>query len=384
MLKPAEFYQLLTTHSIHLFTGVPDSLLKDFCTYIDQHTPPHSHIITANEGQAIALAAGYYLATEEIALVYMQNSGLGHAINPLTSLTDPLVYRIPVLLLIGWRGEPGLEDEPQHRKKGAITLDLLEALGLNYSILPPSLDEAEEVVKRALDSMRREEAPYAFVVKKKTFAPFQRREESPLFSCSREEAIGLILSMIDPDSILLSTTGGISRELFSLREERGEGHEKDFLVIGSMGHASQIALGIALKRPTREIYCLDGDGSLLMHMGGLVTIGAISPPHFKHILLNNGAHDSVGGQRTPALNMDMEALGKACGYKRVLVATTREEIVKEMRVLNSCVGPALLEIKVKRGSRKDLGRPTETPLEIKRAFMEYLKEGGSYNASSTP
>lgn len=375
MLQPKEFYELLSSHSISFFAGVPDSLLKHFCSYVAEHTPKSSHIIAANEGNALAIAAGYYLATKEIALVYMQNSGLGHAINPLTSLTDPSVYGIPALLLIGWRGEPGIEDEPQHRKKGAITFDLLEALKIERSILPKSIDRAKEVVKEAVEWMQKSEAPYALVVQEKTFASYLPKIEEDPLPCAREEALELLLKTISREAILLSTTGGISRELFSLREKHNEGHERDFLVIGSMGHVSQISLGLSLAKLKRDIFCLDGDGSLLMHLGGLATIGAASPPHYKHILLNNGAHDSVGGLRTPALSMDISALAKACGYQWASVATTREEIQREAEALASCVGPALLEIRVRRGSRADLGRPTKTPIETKTAFMEYLEKG---------
>ena len=373
MIHPGTFYDLLKENGIQFFTGVPDSLLKDFCAYVTDHTPSHQSIIAANEGGAAALAAGRYLAAGEISLVYMQNSGLGNTVNPLTSLIDPMVYSIPMLLLIGWRGEPGVKDEPQHAKQGKITLDLLETLGVEYEILPKTIGEAAESIKRAVQFMLEHKQPYALVVSKNTFEQYpQKNRVETSFELTREEAIQLVISYLDPEDVIVSTTGQTSREVFEYREKIKDNHEKDFLTVGSMGHSSQIALGIALAKPNINVYCLDGDGALIMHMGSLAIIGDQAPKNLKHVVLNNGAHDSVGGQPTAAFNMDIQAIARACGYSSALQAETREEIVSKISELKAVKGPSLLEIKVNKGARKDLGRPTTTPIENKEAFMKFL------------
>ena len=375
MINPGKFYNLLKQNGINFFTGVPDSLLKDFCAYVTDHTPCNMNIITANEGGAAALAAGRYLAAEEMSLVYMQNSGLGNIVNPLTSLIDPMVYSIPMLFLIGWRGEPGVKDEPQHVKQGKITLELLKTLGVSCEILPQSMEEAEESIKKAVQFMSDHKQPYALVVSKNTFEPYslQKKIETS-FELSREQAIRLIISSLDPEEVIVSTTGQTSREVFEYREEIHDNHEKDFLTVGSMGHSSQIALGIALAKPDKNIYCLDGDGALIMHMGSLAIIGEQSPHNLKHVVLNNGAHDSVGGQPTCGFHLDIPATAKACGYKTALQAETREDVINKINQLKVSEGPSLLEIKVNKGARKDLGRPTTTPIENKEAFMKFLSK----------
>ncbi len=375
MINPGEFYQLLKQYGINFFTGVPDSLLKDFCAYVTDHTPKERNIIAANEGNAAALAAGRYLATQEISLVYMQNSGLGNIVNPLTSLTDPMVYSIPMLLLIGWRGEPGIKDEPQHAKQGKITLELLEALGVSYEVLPQSMEEAEDVLEKAISFMTEKKEPYALVVSKNIFESyFLQNKIKTSFELSREQAVKLIISSIDPEDVIVSTTGQTSREVFEYREEIYDNHEKDFLTVGSMGHSSQIALGIALAKPDKNVYCLDGDGAFIMHMGSLAIIGQQAPQNLKHIILNNGAHDSVGGQPTVGFQLDIPSIAKACGYKTVLQAETKEDVINKINELKAGSGPSLLEIKVNKGARKDLGRPTTTPIENKEAFMKFLSK----------
>lgn len=373
MLNCSWFYAFLNEQGINFFTGVPDSLLKDFCAFLEEQAPRERHIIAANEGNALALAAGHYLASGEPGLVYMQNSGLGNAVNPLTSLVDPLVYSIPALLLIGWRGEPGVKDEPQHLKQGRITLELLETLGVKHALLPRDAAAAGELLGRAAARMKERREPFALVVSRGTFKPYARKNDpASSYEMAREEAVQRVLSSLGPTDIVVSTTGGTSREVFEFRAAANEGHQRDFLTVGSMGHASQIALGIALARPQRQVYCLDGDGALIMHMGSLAVIGRSSPPNLKHILLNNGAHDSVGGQPTAALNLDIPAIARACGYRKALHAAGREELNGALEELVNSPGPAFLEVMVRKGSRKDLGRPTTTPVENKRAFMQYI------------
>lgn len=374
MLNCAAFYNLLIKNGIDLFTGVPDSQLKDFLAYIADNTSKEKNIITANEGNAIALAAGYHLATRRVGLVYMQNSGLGNSINPLTSLVDKEVYSIPVLLLIGWRGEPGKKDEPQHVKQGKITKSLLYSLEIPFSILPDTIEEAEKTLEAALVFMKEENAPYALVVRKGTFESYHLKNKSKTFyKLCREEALKLIIPQLSSQDIVVSTTGQTSRELFECREELKQDHSRDFLTVGSMGHCSQIASAIALSKPSRNVYCIDGDGALIMHMGALGIIGSQGPANFKHIVINNGAHDSVGGQLTVGFQIDIPSIAGACGYRSVFKAETGEEVTQKINMLKTVRGPALLEIRVNKGARQDLGRPTISPIENKQAFMSFIK-----------
>ncbi|MGB0618155.1 MAG: phosphonopyruvate decarboxylase [Myxococcota bacterium] len=358
---------------IDFYAGVPDSLLKDLCAYIADHASPDRQFIAANEGAAIALAAGHHLATGKVGLVYMQNSGLGNTVNPLTSLADPEVYRIPMILLIGWRGEPGRPDEPQHVKQGRITLSSLDALEVPYEILPDAPEEAEAVLSRSVERARASSSPQAIVVRAGTFAPYKLRNEAPdLYEMTREDAVQGLAARLGAEDMVVATTGKTSRELFEFRAATDAGHASDFLTVGSMGHASQIALGIAVERPNRQILCFDGDGALIMHMGSLALSGQRGPENFKHVVLNNGAHDSVGGQPTVAHAIDIPAIARACGYREARRIERAEEIEEAMAWLLETPGPALLEVMTKPGARSDLGRPTTTPVDNKRAFMENL------------
>ena len=332
------------------------------------------HITAANEGGAVALAAGHYLAAEKPALVYMQNSGLGNALNPLVSLADPLVYGIPVLLLIGWRGEPGVKDEPQHLKQGKVTLPLLETLGLKYAVMPENEGEFSSLLQDAMEYMQNKGKPFALIARKESFAAY-----SPVargvsdYPLSREAGLRLILPFLVPSDVVVSTTGKLSREIYEYRAGLKEGHQRDFLNVGSMGHASQIALGIALQKPERSVYCFDGDGAVLMHMGALAIIGNSARPNFKHIVFNNGSHDSVGGQPTVGFAVDFCAVAKACGFKTVLRADSEAEVQEKMEQFVAVGGPSLLEVRVSKGARADLGRPARTPQQNKEDFMEFLR-----------
>lgn len=374
MINPSDFYNWLSEKSVSFYTGVPDSLLKDICAYITQNSSKEQHIIAANEGNSIALAAGYHMATGEVPLVYMQNSGIGNTVNPLLSLTDEKVYNIPLLLMIGWRGEPGVKDEPQHIKQGAVTVELLETMGLPYVVLSEDEGEAKKQVAESIDKIKATNAPIALVVKKGTFSKYSIKDSIPAqFEMCREDAIKTIINKLDGDEVIVSTTGKTSRELFEYRVELKQPHHFDFLTVGCMGHASQIALGIALAKPQKKVVCLDGDGALLMHMGGMAIVGDIAPKNYLHIVINNGAHESVGGQPTVGLNVDIPALAIANNYKSALSVSTSDELEKAIAKLNTESYPALIEVKVNVGSRDDLGRPTIKPVDNKSDFMKNLK-----------
>ncbi len=377
MISVQSFFKNLIKNDIGFFSGVPDSLLKDICAYITDNVDTKSHIIAANEGNAIALGIGYHLATRKIPLIYMQNSGLGNSINPLLSLADADVYSVPMLLMIGWRGQPGVKDEPQHKKQGRVTLEMLEAMEIPYQILSSDTTDVEvnNIIKEVVQRARENNSPHAIVVQKGSFESYQLQQDNyvdlPLF---REDAIKIIVNNLNDKDIVVSTTGVASRELFEYREELRQGHDKDFLTVGGMGHASQIALGIALQKQSRDIYCLDGDGAALMHMGSMAINGSMQCDNFKHIVFNNGAHDSVGGQPTVGYAVNFQDIAKASGYGFVLQAKTNEEVDKCVKELKAFKGTALLEIVVKKGFRKDLGRPTTTPIENKQKLMKFIKE----------
>ena len=372
MIQAGFFYEALAKQGVGFFTGVPDSLLKSFCAYISDHTEARQHIIAVNEGAAIGLAVGYHLASGNIPLVYMQNSGLGNATNPLLSLADAEVYSIPMILVIGWRGQPGIHDEPQHIKQGKVSCILLEDMGIHYAALSDEQDKALEQIERAFRRMAKTKSPFAFVVRKNIFAPYTlQNTEAVEADMSREEAIEQILRAAPESSVFISTTGMASREVYELRDKYNQGHGRDFLTVGSMGHASSIALGVALQKPELPIICLDGDGAVLMHMGTLAAIGVKKPRNLCHIVLNNGAHDSVGGQPTIALDIDLPGVARACGYVNVYSART----VAELRAALEAKLDALtfIEVRVKKGARKDLGRPKSTPQENKVELMNYIR-----------
>lgn len=373
MIRPQFFYDTLTSYGIDFYAGVPDSLLKNLCAYITDHADATHNIIAANEGGAMGLAAGHYLATGQIPVVYMQNSGEGNIINPLASLTDPDVYNIPVLLAIGWRGKPGVHDEPQHVKQGKVTTGLLNVMGIDYTVLSKEEDKAEVQIKKAVAYMQATKQCYALVIEKDTFDAYtlQNGEKNNL-TMSREEAIKTVAAALGGKDVIVSTTGMISRELFEYRTAMNQSHERDFLTVGSMGHASQIALGIALAKQDRKVWCFDGDGASIMHMGSMAIVANKAPKNYIHVVFNNGAHDSVGGQPTVGLEINLPAIAKAIGYKSVYSVSTKEEL--EKRLSNLGDAPAFLEIKVKKGNRKDLGRPTTTPIQNKEAFMRFLRE----------
>ena len=374
MIRPEFFIEALREKGIDCFAGVPDSLLKNICAYITDHFDAAHNIIAANEGAAVGLAAGHYLATGQPACVYMQNSGEGNIINPLASLTDQEVYNIPVLLLIGWRGRPGVHDEPQHVKQGKVTTGLLNVMGVNYEVLSKEEDKAAKQIEKAAKALANKEV-FALVIEKDTFEDYKLQNvEVNDLTMSREEAIQTVAAALGEKDCIVSTTGMISRELFEYRAAMNQGHERDFLTVGSMGHASQIALGIAMAKTDRKVWCFDGDGAAIMHMGSMAIVANKAPKNYVHVVFNNGAHDSVGGQPTVGLKIDLPAVAKAVGYKATFSVDSKAELESVLAKVNSFESPTLLEIKVKKGNRKDLGRPTTTPIQNKEALMDFLKK----------
>lgn len=373
MVRPEFFVNTLKEHQIDFYAGVPDSLLKNICAYITDNLPAEQNIIAANEGGAMGIAAGYHLATGKIPVVYMQNSGEGNIINPLASLTDKEVYNIPVLLVIGWRGRPGVHDEPQHVKQGKVTTGLLNTMGINYAILPKDEEGAAKQIKIAADYMKKTNECYALVIEKDTFDAYKLLNvEVNDLTMTREEAIQKVAASIEDKACIVSTTGMISRELFEARTAWNQGHERDFLTVGSMGHASQIALGIALQKPDRKVYCFDGDGASIMHMGNMAITASMKCKNYVHVVFNNGAHDSVGGQPTVGLKIDLCAVAKAVGYVATYSVETMEALEETLANIKYVEGPILLQVCVKKGNRKDLGRPTTTPIQNKEALMSFL------------
>jgi len=372
MLDPKTFLDTLKSQGITFTTGVPDSLLKNFCACISDDG---EDIIASNEGASVGLGIGHHLATGGVPLVYMQNSGFGNTMNPLLSLADKEVYGIPMLLMIGWRGEPGVKDEPQHVKQGRVSEALLEAMELPYVILSDDQADAEQQVAEAFKVMNSQSCPYALLVKKGTFGKYSSNEVGmPSNYVNREAAIEMILSKLDDKDVVVSTTGKSSREVFEIREKQGSGHSKDFLTVGGMGHASQIALGIAISKPDRKVYCLDGDGAMIMHMGSAAIIGTRNVPNYRHIVVNNGCHESVGGQPSVGFEIDFQKIAEGCRYKRTHLVGSKEQLDQIWEQFASEDGPTMLEVRTSKESRDDLGRPTTTPAQNKEAYMQNLKK----------
>lgn len=358
------------------YTGVPDSQLKALCNYLmniygidEKH-----HIIAANEGNCTALAAGYHLATGKVPVVYMQNSGEGNIINPVASLLNDKVYAIPCIFVIGWRGQPGIHDEPQHIYQGQITCDLLDLMDIENFVI--SEDTVVEELKRVMGEYNKvldSGKSVAFVVRKNALTYDEKVVYENDNDMVREEIIEHIVDITGDDPIV-STTGKASRELFEIRESNNQSHKYDFLTVGSMGHTSSIALGVAINKPDEKVWCIDGDGSALMHMGSLAVVGNVNPSNLVHIVINNGAHETVGGMPTVAGNMNLVKIAEACGYSYAVSVDNFNELDSELEKVKSLDELCFVEVMCSIGAREDLGRPTTTALENKENFMEYLKQ----------
>lgn len=363
------------------YTGVPDSQLKPLCNFLIKNygTDSQHHIIAANEGNCTAIAAGYHLATGKIPVVYLQNSGEGNILNPVASLLNDKVYAIPVLFIIGWRGEPGIHDEPQHIFQGEITSKILKDMDVEYFVIDKETTESELI--ECMEKFRllfKKGKCAALLVKKNSLTYDVSVEYSNKYQMTREEILKHIVAVTGED-VIVSTTGKASRELFEIRKALGQNHKYDFLTVGSMGHSSSIALGIALNKPHKKVWCVDGDGAMLMHMGAMAVIGANSPDNLVHIVINNGAHETVGGMPTVAENIDLPLIAKGCGYKYAVCLNSIDELERELNLAKQKNQLTFIEVKSAIGSRADLGRPTSTPAQNKKEFISFLSESCNGN-----
>lgn len=356
------------------YTGVPDSQLRSLCDYLTQQNSTFSrHVIAANEGNAVAMAVGEYLATGAIPVIYMQNSGIGNAVNPILSLTSEKVYGIPCIFIIGWRGEPGVYDEPQHIHQGALTIRLLRDLGLRVHVIDADTSKADILHELAeSEEWFAQGKSLAFVVKKDALQNDVKVHYRNSYVLLREQVIECVTEMAGQD-VIVATTGKAGRELYEVRERKGQTHKYDFLTVGSMGHCSSIALGIAMRKPDRTVWCIDGDGAVLMHLGAMAVIGNKKPANFIHVVINNEAHESVGGMPTAAGTMNIPQIALGCGYELAVSAQTLEELQEKLQKVKDATALSLIEVKCAVGARANLGRPKTTPKENRDIFMEYLR-----------
>lgn len=368
--------ELVNIIGVDFYTGVPDSQLKALCNYLmnTYGINPKHHMIAANEGNCTALAAGYHLATGKVPVVYMQNSGEGNIINPVASLLNEQVYAIPVVFIIGWRGEPGVHDEPQHIYQGKVTLKLLDDIGIKSTVIEKNTTIEE--IKEIMEDFRlclAEGKSVAFVVKRGAITYDEKVLYQNEYHMCREDIIKHIVEVTKKDPII-STTGKASRELFEIRDYKKQSHKYDFLTVGSMGHSSSIALGVAINKPEKKVWCIDGDGAALMHMGSMALLGANNPSNMVHIVINNGAHETVGGMPTVAEQIDLVGIAKACGYPYAVCVNNFETLDQELKKAKERKMLSFIEVKCSIGARKNLGRPTTSALENKKNFMKYIQE----------
>ncbi len=367
MIQVKNFFNFLKKNKIDFFSGVPDSVLKDTKEILSKKSKSN-HIIAANEGTAAAICFGYYLSTGKISCLYLQNSGLGNAINPLISIAHKKVYSIPLLMLIGWRGAPGKKDEPQHLVKGKITKKLLDSLDIKYCHIKSERDF--KILKKLLNFSKKNKKPVACLISKNTFySNFKSRKILQRHGVKREDFIRNLLTHVKKNTRIISTTGYTSRELYQIRRNEKFKKGKDFYMVGGMGHASSVALGVSLKKKKSNIICLDGDGALIMHLGSLANVGFYALKNFKHIVLNNYCHESVGGQDTNAENINLKNLSKSCGYKKYFMISNLRKINSTLQKFLNSTGPSFLEVKIKSGVLRNLKRPKDL-FRIKNKFME--------------
>ena len=374
MLNCEQMAQIIKKYNFNFFAGVPDSTFKDWLKFLTDDNSNFTHIATSNEADSIAITTGYHLATNQIGIAYMQNSGLGNCVNPLTSLADEEVYSIPILLLIGWRGMPGVKDEPQHKKMGRITLALLDVLEIPYAILSEKPEELDKAWSKAYDYMRQNNKPYAIILRKGIFKAYKTPVKSQMFEICREEAIKIITQQLTYKHVIVATTGQISRELYEYRYNRSQSHEKDFYTVGSMGCSASIGMGIAQVQKEKEVIIFDGDGAALMHLGSWAPISSFESSNFKHIIFDNECYGSTGSQPTLSDKIDFGKIALGFGYKYADHISTYSELNDGIKKLVQTPGPGMLIIKTNKNFRKNLIRPKTTPIENKTAFMNFLNK----------
>jgi phosphonopyruvate decarboxylase len=382
MVSCEKFSEILKRNGFNFYTGVPCSIFKEWLNFILKDKSI-THVIATSEGEACGIAVGYYLSTGNFPVIYMQNSGLGNSVNPLTSLLDKEIYSIPTLLLISWRGEPGTKDAIEHVKMGRITKKILKILEIPYVNLQENEEKIEKIVKEAKNYMEKNNSPYAIIVRRGIVGGYQKKiekdkikQEDP-YPLTIKEAIEIILKNLNPvdKTAIVSTTGHISRELFELMKEKEKNHERNFYMVGSMGCAAGIALGISMQKPREKVFIFDGDGAVLMKMGTLATIGYHKPKNLYHIIFDNESHDSTGGQPTSSKTVKFDKVALDCNYKEAIVVSKKEELEDFVKDMTTKKGPFMLVVKVrKRGARKDLGRVTIMPAENKEMFMTFLQK----------
>ena len=372
-MKVEDFVNVLGSD---FYTGVPDSQIKALCNYLmnEYGIDEKHHIIAANEGNCTALAAGYHLATGKVPVIYMQNSGEGNIINPVASLLNDKVYSIPAIFVIGWRGQPGVHDEPQHIYQGEITCDLLDLMDIeNFTVSQDTTIEELEDIMEEYRKVLKTGKNVAFVIGKNALTYEGKVEYKNGNEMVREDIIEHIVKVTGENPIV-STTGKASRELFEIRERNNQSHKYDFLTVGSMGHTSSIALGVAINKPDEKIWCIDGDGSALMHMGSMGVVGNVKPKNLVHIVINNGAHETVGGMPTVAESMDLVSIAKSCGYSYAVSVDNFDDLDSELNKIKNMDELSFIEVMCSIGARDDLGRPTTTAIENKENFMNFLSE----------
>jgi phosphonopyruvate decarboxylase len=374
MLSPEKLVRWLAENGVTFATGIPDSVLGGLCWELMKETSGINHVIACNEAAAVATAIGWHIGTNSIPLVYLQNSGLGSAVNPLASLAAGEVFHVPVLLLIGWRGKPGRLDEPQHRLMGSATVPILNCLGIPVDELPPDEEIAHDAITKIFGEIRVTGESRALVVEMGTIGPSESipwsRYHAGLWTGA--EALRHLCRRMPKDDLCVSTVGLVSRLLAAYRSGHRQEPANDLLAVGGLGLVSQLALGLALATPTRRIWCFDGDGSLLMHLGALTSVGASKPKNFVHVLFNNGIHESVGG--LPSANQDTAFLqiSRACGYKWDASAANAADLDILDHWLQDRDGPYFLELRVSRNVDLEVGRPRTSPRANKDMVMKCM------------
>ncbi|WP_297095260.1 phosphonopyruvate decarboxylase [uncultured Draconibacterium sp.] len=376
MIDIRKFISELRVQGIEFITGVPDTLLNDFCLNIEESWDKDKHVIAANEGNSIGLAAGYHVSTNTIPFVYMQNSGIGNCVNPLLSLTEKNVYSIPMILLIGWRGEPGIKDHPQHTKQGELTITSLEAMGVQCKVVENDDDKAIEDLKWAVDTARKTSHPVALIARKGVFHKAEKSgfNKDDRYELSREDAIKVVVENVPKNTLFVASTGRSTRELFEVRNILGQSHKHDFLNVGAMGHTSSIALGLAIANKDRLVVCIDGDSSTIMHLGAMTTMGKVSPKNLLHIVLNNGVHESVGGQKSAGQMINLTEIAKNCGYKNTLDSyiAKKQELITTITSFLNIDGPNFIDFHIQKGIRKDMPPLKFSHLKAKNEFMNNI------------